>query len=384
MKRIFTKTKLINRLSALLLIVVLASCSSGNAGNDDEKSKQAQLVDYKQQVHDLELKIAELEKELDATSSVEYKQVVLADVEPKKFEHFIEVTGRVEADQELNVSPEGSGQIIEIKVKEGQYVSKGTVLGMLNSDPIDKTIDQLKINLQLAKTTFERQENLWNQNIGSEMQYLQAKSNKEALEMQLENLMAQKDMSVITAPVDGTIDEIYQKEGQIASPQVPFARLVNIQKIKVYADVAETYLTKIKKGDNASVEFPAIDKNRTTKIEMIGNYINPDNRTFRIRLNLQNKDNLIKPNMDAVVKLRDYVAEDAVVIPSILIKEDFKGKYTFIAAKKGNELTAQKVYVKTGVTDNNMTEVTEGLTEGMKVISEGFGQVVDGTPIKAN
>jgi membrane fusion protein (multidrug efflux system) len=384
MKRIFTKMKLISQLSALLLVVVLASCSSGNAGNDDDKSKQEQLADYKQQVHDLELKIAELEKELDANSNVEYKQVILANIEPKKFEHFIEVTGRVEADQELNVSPEGAGQIIEIKVKEGQYVSKGTVLGLLNSDPIDKTIDQLKINLQLAKTTFERQENLWKQNIGSEMQFLQAKSNKEALEMQLENLKAQKDMSVITAPVDGTIDEIYQKEGQIASPQVPFARLVNIQKIKVYADVAETYLTKIKKGNIASVEFPAIDKNLTTKIEMIGNYINPDNRTFRIRLNFQNMDNLIKPNMDAVVKLRDYMAEDAVVIPSILIKEDFKGKYTFIAAKKGNELTAQKVYVKTGVTDNNMTEVTEGLTEGMKVISEGFGQVVDGTPIKAN
>lgn len=383
MKKTFTETSIINWIAAVLMVVVLASCSAGNAGNG-EKSKQAELAKYKQQMHDLQLKIDELEKELDADAKIEYKQVVLSQVKPETFEHFLEVTGRVEADQELNVSPEGSGQIMEIKVKEGEFVKEGTVLAVLNSDPIDKTIEQIKINLDLAKTTFERQKNLWEQHIGSEMQFLQAKSNKEALEKQLENLKAQKDMSIIKAPVDGTIDEIYQKQGQIASPQIPFARLVNIQKIKVYADVAETYLTKIKEGAEATISFPAINKDVKTKIQMIGNYIDPNNRTFRIRLNLMNKDNLIKPNMDAVVKLRDYVAENAIVIPSLLIKEDFKGKYTYIAAQKGDTLTAKKLYITTGVSDNNMTEVTSGLTPDMKVITEGFAQVVDGTPIHAN
>lgn len=383
MNRIVRNTKLIHQLAGLMVVVLLASCSSGNAGNESQE-KQAQLVEYKQQLHELELKIAELEKELKATTEEERVEVVLTELQPQKFEHFIEVSGSVEADQEVNVSPEGSGQILDIKVREGQRVSKGTVLATLNSEPIERTIDEVEINLEMARTTYERQKNLWDQNIGSELQFLQAKSTMNSLEQQLEGLKAQKSMSTITAPVDGVIDVIYQKQGQIASPQVPFAKLVNIEKIKVYADVAESYLTKIKQDDEVLVHFPAIGETHTTNIRMIGNFIDPNNRTFRIRLDLQNKDNLIKPNLDAVVKLRDYVAEEAIVIPSILIKEDFKGKYTFVVEADGGSQVARKVYVKTGVSDNNMTEVTEGLEAGMKVVSEGFSQVIDGTVVHVN
>jgi RND family efflux transporter MFP subunit len=387
MRRTFNKAKLMNHLAVIVSVVILASCAPGNAGNDDGdgKSKQVQLAEYKQQAHELKLKIDELEKEIKASAKVEYTEVVVSDIVPRKFEHFIEVTGKVEADAEIDISPESSGQILEIRVKEGQQVAKGTVLATMNTGPIDRTIEQTEVNLQMAETTFERQKNLWEQNIGSEMQFLQAKSNKEALEKQLENLQSQKDMSIIKAPLDGIIDVIYQKKGQIAGPQAPFARLVNLDKIKVYADVAEPYLTKIKKGDEVFVSFPAIDQNRVTTVQMIGNYIDPNNRTFRIRLDIQNKGNLIKPNMDAVVKLRDYAAEDALVIPSLLVKEDFKGQYTFIAeSSDSGTLTAKKVYIKTGVSDNNMTEVQEGLTPGMKIISSGFSQVVDGSAIKAN
>lgn len=204
------------------------------------------------------------------------------------------------------------------------------------------------------------------------------------MEKQLESLKAQKDLSVIKAPVDGTIDIIYQKQGQIASAQMPFAKLVNIQKIKVYADVAESYLTKIREGDDVLISFPAIGRDRKTEVLMIGNYIDPNNRTFRIRMDLQNQDKLIKPNMDAVVTLRDYVADEAIVIPSLLIKEDFKGTYTFVAEADGGKLRARKVYVETGVTDNNMTEVRSGLKAGEQVIAEGFSQVVDGSLLQAN
>ncbi|WP_339739888.1 efflux RND transporter periplasmic adaptor subunit [uncultured Sunxiuqinia sp.] len=383
MNRIVRHKKLIHPLVGLMVVVLLASCSSGNAGNESQE-KQAQLVEYKQQLHELELKIAELEKELKATTEEEKVEVVLSEIQPQKFEHFIEVTGSVEADQEVNVSPEGSGQILDIKVREGQRVSKGTVLATLNAEPIERTIDEVEINLDMARTTYERQKNLWDQNIGSELQYLQAKSTMNSLEQQLEGLKAQRSMSSITAPVDGVIDVIYQKQGQIASPQVPFAKLVNIQKIKVYADVAESYLTKIEQGDEVQVYFPAIGETHTTKIQMIGNFIDPNNRTFRIRLDLQNKDNLIKPNLDAVVKLRDYMAEEAIVIPSLLIKEDFKGKYTYVVEANNGSQVARKVYVKTGVSDNNMTEVKEGLEAGMKVVSEGFSQVIDGTVVHVN
>jgi len=383
MNRIIRNPKLIHQLAGILLVVLLASCSSGNAGNEFQE-KQAQLVEYKQQLHELELKIAELEKELKATTEEEKVEVVLTELQPRKFEHFIEVIGSVEADQEVNVSPEISGQIMEIKVREGQRVSKGTVLATLNAEPIERSIDEVEINLEMARTTFERQKNLWDQNIGSELQYLQAKSTMNSLEQQLKGLKAQRSMSNITAPVNGVIDVIYQKQGQIASPQVPFAKLVNIEKIKVYADVAESYLTKIDQGDEVQVHFPAIGQNHTTTIRMIGNFIDPNNRTFRIRLDLQNKDNLIKPNLDAVVKIRDYKADEAVVIPSILIKEDFKGKYTYVVEADGGNQVARKVYVKTGVSDNNMTEIKEGLEAGMKVISEGFSQVIDGTVVHVN
>lgn len=383
MNRILIKRKLFNQFLGFVMVVAMVSCSTGNAGNDREE-KQAQLADYKQQVHDLEEKIAQLEAELDENADIDKVEVVLEDLHAKKFEHFFEVTGSVEADQEVNVSPEGSGQILDIKVKEGQRVAKGTVLAELNSEPINRSIEQTKINLDLAQTTFERQKNLWDQNIGSEMQYLQAKSNKEALEKQLENLQAQKDMSTIKAPVAGVIDVIYQKQGQIASPQIPFAKIVNIDKIKIYADVAESYLTKIEEDDKVSVYFPAIDKERKTEIQLIGNYIDPNNRTFRIRLDLSNQDKQIKPNMEAVVKIRDYMADSAIVVPSLLIKEDFKGHYTFIAEESDEGLQAKKVYVKPGVSDNNMTEVKEGLTAGMKIISEGFNQVFDGSAIREN
>ena len=384
MNRTFTHKQLMSHFAILLFAVVLVSCSSGNAGHDDRQEKQAQLAEYKQQVHDLNLKIKELEVELSKTADVERVEVVLTELQAADFEHFIEVTGSVEADQEVNVSPEGSGQILDIKVKEGQRVAKGTVLAVLNSEPIDRSIEQTKINLELAQTTFERQKNLWNQNIGSELQYLQAKSNKESLEKQLENLEAQKDMSIIKAPVSGILDVIYQKQGQIASPQIPFGKIVNIDKIKIYADVSESYLTKINENDEVSVYFPAIGEERKTKIQLIGNYIDPDNRTFRIRLDLKNQDKMIKPNMEAVVKIRDYAAKDAIVIPSLLIKEDFKGKYTYVAEKGQRGLVAKKVYVTPGVSNNNTTEVKEGLSVGIEIISEGFSQIFDGSPIRDN
>ncbi|WP_423129323.1 efflux RND transporter periplasmic adaptor subunit [Gaoshiqia sp. Z1-71] len=377
-----TTMKKLNRIGVFALAALLAACS-GTPDNSAE-AKRKELNGYKQELHQLEQKIALLERELKEAADIEYVEVVLNRVEPRFFEHFFEVTGSVEADQEVNVSPEGSGQILEIKVKEGQRVAKGAVLAVLNSEPINRTIEEVKINLELAKTTFDRQQKLWDQNIGSELQYLQAKSAKESLERQLEGLMAQQDMSIIKAPVDGIIDVIYQKQGQIASPQIPFGKLVNIERIKIYADVTEAYLTKIKEGDDVLVNFPSIGRSVSTKIRQIGNYIDPGNRTFRIRLDLQNSDKLIKPNMDAVVKIRDYVADQAIVIPSLLIKEDFKGKYTFIAENNGKYLAAKKIYVNPGVSDNNVTEVREGLTAGMEVISEGFSQVFDGSAVRAN
>ena len=364
----------------IALISLLAACT----GVSEEKSidKHDLLVQYKEQMFDLKQKINSLEKELQAGKKKEFVNVAVTKIESGLFEHFIEVTGKVEADQEVDVSPEGSGKIIEIVVSEGERVTKGAVLATLNTDIIDQTIEELKINLDLAKTTFERQENLWNQKIGSELQYLQAKTSKDVLERKLNSLVAQREMTIIKSPVDGIVDVIFQKEGQIASPQMAFAKVVNIDNVKVYAEVSESFLTKLKKGDEVIIDFPAIGKSKVTDISMMGNFINPNNRTFRIKATLKNSDNMIKPNMLSVVKIRDYFAEDAIVIPSLLVKEDFKGEYTFIAKKDGDDFIVDKIYIKSGVSDNNMTEIVEGLKVDDLIINEGFNQVVSGSHIK--
>jgi len=365
----------------LVAIALLMSCA-GTPVTEDTKAKEAQLVRYKQELHELNQKIAALEKELQEGKEFEYVNVKVSEIQPRLFEHFIEVTGSVEADQEVNVSPEGSGKIINILVKEGQKVEKGAALATLNTEILDQSIEEIKISLDLAQTTFERQKNLWEQKIGSELQFLQAKSNKESLERRLESLQAQKDMAIVKSPVSGVVDVIYQKKGEIASPQMPFAKVVNIDKIKIYAEVSESYLTKIKKEDEVVVDFPALNKQVKARINMIGNYINPNNRTFRLRINIDNRDNMIKPNLLSVVKIRDYVASDAFVVPSLLVKEDFKGEYTFIVENNGNGQLAKKIYVKSGVSSNNMSEITKGLKAGDLIISEGYNQVVSGTHVK--
>jgi membrane fusion protein (multidrug efflux system) len=372
--------KTLNRLFIGILTVVLISCSG--APDNSVEAKRKQLTAYKQELHNLENKIAQLEAELDSGRKVEYVSIKTLDLIHRRFEHFFEVTGNVDADEEVNVSPESSGKIMDILVREGQQVEKGAILANLNTDMLDQSIEETRISLNLATTTFQRQKNLWNQKIGSELQFLQAKSNKESLERRLESLQAQKEMTVIKSPVDGVVDVIFQKKGEIGNPQVPFAKVVNIKRLKIYGDIAETYLTKIRKGDQVNVQFPAISKNMKASISQVGNYIDPNNRTFRVRIDLQNPDGMIKPNMVAVLELRDYVSDSSIVVPTLIIKQDFKGSYTYIVNGSDSIQRAEKVYVQTGVVNNNMTEITGGLTPGMRVISEGFDQVVDGSAVK--
>lgn len=337
------------------------------------------LQDYKQQMHELKQKIDVLEKELALEDPGEVVNVEVRELQPQLFEHFIEVPGNVEADLDINVSPESIGVIERILVTEGQNVSKGQVLAVLNIETIQRSIEEMQVQFDLARTTYERQKNLWDQKIGSEMQLLQAKANMEALEKRVAAMKAQVEMAEIKSPVDGIVDIVYQKKGQIGSPQTPFARVLNISTVKVYGDVSESYLTKVNNGDRVVVSFPALSREVNANIYRIGNVVDPDNRTFRIRINMSNNDRFIKPNLICTIRIRDYSAEDAIVIPSILIKEDFVGNYTYVAASEDGKNVARKVYITPGTTNNNMTEVVDGLAAGMKIISEGFTQIADGT-----
>jgi membrane fusion protein, multidrug efflux system len=359
--------------------VLLASCSSTTIS--DEESKRQELQKFRQELNELQTKIAVLENELAGTKTEESVKISVAELNNQRFEHFIEVTGKVEADLDINVSPEAAGIIETVFVTEGQQVSKGQVLGRLNTDALERSLDEMKIQLELAETNFQRQKNLWDQNIGSEMQFLQAKTNKESLEKRIDGMNAQIKMSEIKSPLDGVVDIVFQKKGEMGSPQIPFAKVLNIGTVRIYADVSESYLTKVSQGDSVNITFPALNRETNATIRRIGNTIDPNNRTFRIRIDLNNSDRMIKPNLISIIRIRDYVANDAIVVPSLYIKEDFRGKYTFIVENGQETPTARKVYLETGMTNNNRTEVVSGLIAGMQIISEGYSQVADGTPV---
>jgi RND family efflux transporter MFP subunit len=365
-----------------LLLIIVATIYLVSCTQDTNEAKRKQLQKYKQEVHDLNEKIEALETELEGTVAEEVINVKVSELLPQTFEHFFEVTGKVEAEYDIDVSPETGGIIKEIFVKEGQSVQKGFVMAKINTEVLERSIEEVEVQLELATTNYNRLKTLWDQNIGSEMQFLQAKNNMESLQKRLASLNTQIEMAEVRSPIDGVVDIVYQEKGDIAGPQVRFAKVVNIGEIKIYADVSESYLTKIKIGDKVTINFPAINREVETTVRQIGNTIDPNNRTFRLRFDISNPDKLIKPNLISVVRIRDYKADDAIVVPSLLIKQDFKGDYTFIAENEGGKQVAKRVYVTPGITNNNMTEVLTGLQSGMKIISEGFNQVVNGALIQ--
>ena len=370
--------KILFVLSAALIV---AACSTQPEG---DAAKREKLQELKQQAHDLEQQITAIEKELNTNAEKEVVKIKAVSLETQKFEHFIEVTGTVEADEDVNVAPETAGIIEEVLVSEGQNVKKGQVLARINTDVLERSVDETQVQLDLAKTNYERQKNLWDQNVGSEMEYLRAKNNMESLEKRIQSLQTQIDLAEIKSPADGVVDVVYQKKGNIGSPQTPFAKVVNISHLKIYGDVSESYLTKVHQGDEVQVRFPALNSETEAKIAQIGNVIDPNNRTFRIRINLNNPDKTIKPNLISVLKLRDYVNPSAIVVPALYVKEDFSGHYTYIVDESGSVPVAKKVYVTPGVSDNNLTEIVDGLQEGMLVVSEGYNQIADGTEVQLN
>ncbi|WP_421921016.1 efflux RND transporter periplasmic adaptor subunit [Marinifilum sp.] len=362
------------------IIPLLFACSAKDA--DKDLSKEDQLKKYKSELAILKKKISELEKEIKKESNTEEAvNVAVTTLTNSKFEHFIQLTGNVEADKNITIKPEANGNIISINVTEGQRVKKGDVLGKLNTEQIERNIDEAKTNLALSATVYERQKRLWDQKIGSEIEFLTAKANKESLERQIEALEAQKDMAIITAPFNGIIDEIYLKKGELAGPTEAFAQLVNIDQVYVEADVAESYLNYIKAGETAELEFPAIGFTAKAPIYRTSNIIDPSNRSFKVRINLNNPSHKIKPNLISVLKIKDYEIDDVIVVPSIIVKKDFEGSYLYVAKKEANHLIAKKTYIQISKTYNNLSLIESGVQMGDKIITEGYSQVVNGTLI---
>ncbi|MCP4155233.1 MAG: efflux RND transporter periplasmic adaptor subunit [bacterium] len=300
----------------------------------------------------------------------------------EKFEHFFVANGSVEAVKEAFISPEINGQVKKIHVKEGQRVKRGQLLVSLNSDVTKNSIAELKTGLKLAETVYNKRKGLWDKKIGSEIQFLQAKTDKESLENRLKALEAQLDMTQIKAPIDGIVDEVSNKEGELALPGMQLIRLVNLQKVYINADVSESYLPKVEKGDSVKVTLPSYPGLEIeAAILRTGNVVKKENRTFLVQLLLDNKEEKLKPNMLALIRIKDFSAASALVVPAIIIKNDLKGTYLYVVDKEGAKTIARKVYITTGMSDSGNTLINEGLKAGQQVVVEGYSLVKNGMEI---
>lgn len=371
------------RIISLAVLALLFACTPAK----DKDSIRKEITEYKLQVEELNRKIGELEKQLSDDFSADgagMKVVVEAEkVSFTQFRHFIEVGGVVEAVSEAFISPETSGQIRKIYVSEGDRVSKGQLLAELNSEITESQIQDVRNSLDYARIVYEKQKRLWEQKIGSEIQYLNAKNSVESLENQLKTLEAQLELARVKSPVTGIVDEIYKKQGELGMPGVQMMLVVNLDQVYVNADVSESYLASIREGENVSVTFPAYpDLKMEAPIYRKGNVINPGNRTFTVQLKLSNPDKLLKPNILSRIFINDYTSDTALVVPSVLIKQDLKGSYLYVLDENGGNPLAKKAYIQTGLSYNDMTMVVSGIEEGQRVITAGYNQVSDGTAVQ--
>ncbi len=369
----------------LLLFIAFAitiSCGKEikNGSLEELNTKKTTIVS---KIDSLNKELKLLDQEIiKLDESVKLHLVTVLPVKNDIFKHFIEIQGVVQTDKNIEIKPELGGVIRSIYVKEGQKVYSGQTLVQLDDSSIRNNIAELDTQINLAKTTFERQERLWKQKIGSEMQYLQAKAQKESLENNLATLRTQARKMKIIAPFSGIVDEIFPKNGELTSPQSPVIRLINLDKVYVEADVTETYLTVVKNGTEASIFFPSIDKKIDSKISQISNYINPDNRSFKVKINIPNKDQHIKPNLLADLKILDFKAE-GLIIPSTLVQQDQKGNnYVYTLETKANEKVVVKKLISVANEYKNEIFVSDGLDAKDTLVNAGARLVKAGDIVK--
>jgi membrane fusion protein, multidrug efflux system len=367
----------------LITLIVAGACSQPVS---DVETKKQELEAAQNEMISLKEKIGNLEKEivaLDPTFARNNNAVLISTwtLEAKPFEHYVDVRGSVESRKNVSLSTMSGGKVEKVLVSEGQQVSAGQVLIVLEADVIRNSIKEIKTSIELANTVYEKQANLWEQKIGSEIQYLQAKNNKEALERKLATMNSQLDQMIIKAPFSGAIDKVEALVGEMASPGLPLVRMVNPNDMYVKADVSEDFIGKLKKNDKVEVYFPAFDKKVNSNILSVGQVINAENRTFRIEANLDS-ELASKPNQVVVISLRDYVNPNVFQVPTKIIQRDNQGQFLFVIENKGNSLQARKVYIEPGLSNGNVTEVLKGLDGSEKIVYEGFREVTEGAELK--
>lgn len=360
---------------ALSLLII--GCSEEK---NELEQKKNELKVLKEQMSDIKSQIISLQKEIIImdTSSTAGVAVEVMEVKTTTFNHFIQQPGVVSSKYNVVVSPEMSGVVVRLLAKEGSWVSKGQPICQLDASVLSNQVEELRQSANLAQTTFQRQKNLWEQKIGSEIQFLQAKNQYASLQKKLEAAEAQLDKLELSSPIDGRLDELFVNVGEFIAPGVPAFRVVNSKNLQVEVEIAEKYANKIKKGDLVKLSFNSLDMELEAPISFVGQVINPQNRTFKAKINIKNKNGTIKPNAVASLLIKDFTANDAIVLPSQIIKKDMRGNFLFTEA----ENLAKKTYIEVGLSHNNKTHVLSGLNLGQKVIHVGYNEVSDGSVVE--
>jgi len=371
---------------ALALLIGFASCSTN--GGDDLESKKALLSEKKAELQALEQEINLLSKEIKDLEPVRKKPatpVEVLEINPKDFTRFVEIQGRVEADDFVNVSSEIGGRITSLLVEEGDYVRKGQLLATTDLETVEKQIAEIETQLELANTVYERQKRLWDQNIGSEIQYLEAKTRMEGLEKSLETLESQISKKNIYAPIGGYVDREFLQEGETASPGMPIIQILNTAEIKVTADIQENFLSAIEKGDSVTVRFPALNLSIDETVTQLGRTIDLNNRTFEIQIKTSSRSGQLKPNLLAVIRFKDFQAEDIISVPLDAIHEEVNGnKFVYIVNEESGRFTAKKSYVELGESNVNEVIIASGVRNGDRLITKGSKGISQGELVRIN
>ena len=372
---------------SLSIVVLLASCQQAPAAPVNLEERKALLAAQKSKLRELQHSIDTLQMAIEKEEppkGVAKKAVTTLQLASEEFKHFSEIQATVQSDDVVMASSETGGRIIYLKAQEGQAVKKGQLIAKVDMESINKQIAEINTSLGLAKDTYNRQKRLWEQNIGSEMQYLQTKNNVDRLEQSLETYNFQLTKANVYAPLSGAVDMVMLKEGEMAAPGQPIVQILNTYKVKVVANLPENYLGKIKRGEMVEIYFPALDLTKKAKVTLMGRSINPANRTFKVEIDLPNGNQQLKPNLLAVVKINDFIAKDALVVDQELVQQEISGKEYVMVTEKSEEgiKVAAKKYVETGESYDGRVQIMEGLTTQDEIILVGSRNVKVGDPLE--
>mgnify|MGYP003648421463 FL=1 len=379
----------------LVITVVLISCGEEKKTSIDDLVSTGTLKELTAKKKEITTNLEAINKNLESINAAISKKdtvkkfplITTFIAKSKVFNHYLELQGNVKTKQNILIYPEMPGILKSILVKEGQRVVKGQLLATIDDGGLSSQVAQLEATTALAKTTFERQKRLWDQEIGSEIQFLQAKTNYEAQENTLKQLKSQLSKASVRAPFSGVIDDVIKEPGTVlvGGPGSEIFRIVNLNNMYVEAEVPERYIASITKNKEVKVSFPVLGETIESSVKQVGSFINPNNRSFRIEVPVANKSGNVKPNLTAKLQINDYSQDKAILIPQSIISENANGEQ-FVYAIKGknadNEAVAERVIIKTGKTQGNYIEVLENLSVGTEIIDEGARSVNNGQTVK--